>query len=78
MSARDHLRVRRIVGLILFVIVLLLVTAQWLPSGADATTGDSARQSPSATASAAAWEFEYFPSAYVNQAKQAEEPIQAF
>jgi hypothetical protein len=66
----------RTFGSILIIVALALGTAQWVQSSVDATAADAAQRiSP---VSPAAGQFEYFPSQYVNQAKQAEEHIQAF
>lgn len=66
---------RPIVGRIVVSIALVLGTA-WMESGRDAAGVSAAQQEPQARG--AAEKFEYFPAGYQNQAKEIEEPIQAF
>jgi hypothetical protein len=68
----------RIAGLIVLLVVAIFGTMQWMHSGSNAATLDSAQQeSPVGSAPTAV---EYFPAQYVNQAQatQPEKPSETF
>lgn len=66
----------RIAGLIVLFVVAMFGAMQWMHSGSDAATFDSAQQeSPGSNVPTPV---EYFPAQYVNQATQPEKHIQAF
>lgn len=66
----------RLVGPIILLVALMLGTAHWAQSSGDAAANTPAQQESHLSNTAA--QFEYFPAAYVNQATEREEHIQAF
>jgi hypothetical protein len=66
----------RIVGPIVLLVALMLGTAQWAHSPGDAAAVEPGQQQSTVNNTAAP--FEYFPAAFVNQAQQYEDHIQAF